>query len=395
MILPVLNSLRKTHPQIKCDLLALTTGRARAIEEGETPWGYSDFVRLYDEEAVAYWGNRLLAGNRSPDVDGNESCAYLGINYLDLIDQNGLQGAAEIYSREGRYGFRPLGFMRRLLDEIRPDVVIATNSPRTERAALEVAVQQKIPCVGMVDLFAQDGDSYISQKEKPNWTCVISERIKQRLVDRGFKSEGVIVTGSPAFDGLFSPRNRAAAEDFLKQRGWETLNPILWTGHIEPLADGVPDVEALYRFPLSIETALREFVTRRKDLALIVRYHPSQWQDFPRLGPHEKVYFSVPSQEAIHPLILASKAVVVQNSTVGLQAAVAGKPVVSLEHSLSVLESFSLSKLGVSTPCFSTGELPVVLDSLLASPAAAPQEYASDGNAADRVATVILRALAV
>lgn len=393
MVLPVIEALKTHAPDLECVLLALTTGYARAVAAGASPLGYKDLLHIVDTEAAMQWGQQLLGGNSNPDVSEQESIAYLGINYLDLIAQHGEEGAAAVYAKEGRYGFRPLNFMRRLLDEIQPDVVVATNSPRSERAALQMAITLGIPSIGMVDLFGQEDDTYIHQIAKPDWTCVISESVKQRLVEHGFPPKRVAVTGNPAFDGLFSPVNHAVAAAFVKDLGWQGLSPILWAGQIESTSDPTSEKSDGHTFAENVETTLRDLVSIRKDLALVIRYHPSQWHTFQRLPDQERVHFSVPSQEPIHPLILSAKAVVVQNSTVGLESAVAGKPVVSLEHSVAVKSSFSLAAMGVSTPCYSTKELPVILDKVLSEHAIQPAQFTSDGRAAERVASVIAGAL--
>jgi len=393
MILPVIEALKTQAPALTCVLLALTTGYAKAVAAGVSPLGYKDLLYLVDVDAAMHWGRRLLIGNSNPDVSEEESIAYLGINYLDLITQHGEDGAAAVYAKEGRYGFRPLNFMRQLLDEIQPDVVVATNSPRSERAALDVAIQLGIPTVGLVDLFGQEDDTYVHQIAKPDWTCVISESVKQRLVGHGFHPKSIAVTGNPAFDGLFSPLTQAVAQAFVKHRGWQWLAPILWAGQIDSTSDTTSEKKDGHKFAENVETTLRDFISSRKDLALVIRYHPSQWHTFHRLPDQERVHFSVPSQEPIHPLILAAKAVVVQNSTVGLESAVAGKPVVSLEHSLAVQSSFSLAAMGVSTPCYSTTELPAMLDKVLSEHTIMPAQFTSDGRAAERVASVITGAL--
>jgi len=371
----------------------LTTGYARAVAAGASPLGYKDLLHLVDAGAAMHWGRRLMLGNSNPEVSEQETIAYLGINYLDLISQFGQDGAAAIFAAEGRYGFRPLNFVRRLLDQIQPDVVVATNSPRTERASLQMAIQQGIPSVGMVDLFGLGDDTYVHQTAKPDWTCVISESVKQRLSEHGFHPKSVVVTGNPAFDGLFLTINQAAAADFTKNLGWQGLSPILWAGQIESLSDRTLEGEHGHKFAENVEATLRNLISIRKDLALVIRYHPSQWHTFRRLPDQERVHFSVPSQEPIHPLILSAKAVVVQNSTVGLESAVAGRPVVSLEHSEAVKSSFSLAAMGVSTPCFSTKELPAVLDRVLSGHAVKTAQFASDGRAAERVANIIASTL--
>jgi len=392
MVLPVIRALERMHPETECVLMALTTGHLKAGAIRPT-LGYRDFLHLVDEKAAKTWGERLSEGNTSPDVPRDETIAYLGINYLDLIAQHGEAGASDVYREQGRYGFRPLHFMRRVIEELQPGMVIATNSPRSEQAALEAAKVLGIPSVGMVDLFGLDSDTYVMRDIKPDWTCVISAAVRQRLIVRGFPVTGVVVTGNPAFDGLCATENVAKAQEFIAAHGWQGLSPILWSGHIEPAGFSASSTQAGHGLALEVETRLREWIRSRRDLALIVRYHPSEWHTFPRQPDQDRIHFSLPSLESIHPLILAARVVVVQNSTVGLESAVAGRPVVSLEYSPSVQRSFSLATMGVSTSCDSPQELVDVLDRVLRTPGIPPKEYASDGYAAERVAGVISLAL--
>ena len=393
MLLPVMRALRARWPEVDCRMLALTTGYKTALAAGERPLGYHDFLPLFDRAAALSWGERLIGDNTSPDVGREESLAYLGINYLDLVAQHGEQGAAERFAATGRHGFHPLHFMRLVLDELQPDLVVATNSPRSEAAALQAAGERGLPNVGLIDLFALEGDGYL-RRPPPQWTCVLAPAVRERVIAAGFAPSSVVVTGNPAFDGLQSPANRALAQAFLAERGWQGLTPILWAGQLEPAGFSATDTDRA-RFAREVEEALRAFVAARADLALIVRYHPGEWQFFPRRPDTDRIHFSAPLAETIHPLILAARAVVVQNSTVGLEAAIAGKAVVSMEASVSVQRSFSLAALGVSTACHTLAELPALLDRLLAAPVGTPGAYASDGQAAHRVAGVIAHALAL
>jgi len=391
MVLPVIRALRRLHPGVQCTLLALTTGHARALREGEQALGYRDFVHLIDGAAAQTHGRRLQQGNSSPDVSQEESLAYLGINYLDLVAQHGEAGAAALYAREGRYGFLPLHFMRRLFDELRPDVVVATNSPRSEQAALQVAVERGIPSVGMVDLFGMDSDTFVMRPVKPAHTCVIAESVRQRLVARGFPPESVAVTGNPAFDGLFAPANAQLARAFLQARGWLDHKVILFAGTWEAQAHPATDIPAGRSFPMQLEAILRDYVKQRADTALIVRYHPGDWFEYPRQADDARVHFSEPPREPIHPLILAASVVVNTNSTVGLESAVAGKAVISVENSPSVHVWFSLAQLGVSYPSPTHLDLPATLDRVLADPQPM-RAFQSDGQAGERVAAIVARA---
>lgn len=392
MVLPVIRELETQWPGVDCQLMALTTGhiKAKAVRPA---MGYRDCMHLVDASAARSWGERLSEGNTSPDVPLEETIAYLGINYLDLIEQHGADGASGIYRQHGRYGFLPLHFMRRLIDSVEPDVVVATNSPRSEQAALEAAKGLGIPSVGMVDLFGLDSDTYVMRDTKPDWTCVIAERVRERLVQRGFPPEGVVVTGNPAFDGLFSADNQRRAQAFLAEHGWQGLRPVLFAGHWEPQAHPATPVPVGQALPREIESVLREHVRQSPDLALIVRYHPSDWTQYPRLDDEARIHFSEPPKEPIHPLILASAAVVVQTSTVGLESAVAGKPVISVENSPAAHIWFSLAAQGVARPSATPQDLPETLThALRGTTMNADPAFRSDGRAAARVAKVVRNA---
>jgi hypothetical protein len=391
MVLPVVRDLRALLPGVGCELLALTNGFARAVKAGEHPMGYRDFLKLVNSDLALEWGRRLLPANSSPDVSEEESLAYLGINYLDLIAQFGEDEAARRYSEHGRYAFKPLHFMRLLFDEIRPDVVVATNSPRSEQAALEVAVEREIPSVGMVDLFGLDSDPYVSRPVKPDVTCVLADSVRDRLLARCFAPEGVRVTGNPAFDGLFDASNLNRAHEFLDSQGWRGRKVILYIGAWEPVDHPATEIGAGRVFPVEIEGILRRYVRERPDTALVVRYHPGDWFHYPRQPDEPQVHFSEPPSEPIHPLVLASTIVVTTNSTVGLEAAVAGKPVVSIENSPSVHHWFSLASLGVSYPSPTHHDLAATIDAVLVDPRPL-RAFQSDGCSARRVAQVVAEA---
>ncbi len=393
MTLPVVRSLESQLPGIDCQVMALTTA-FRQVSTSRTALRYQDFLHLVDAVAAREWGLYLRDQTHHPDVSEAETIAYLGINYLDLIAQHGESAAAQLYREHGRHCFKPMHFMRRVIASLQPDIVVATNSPRTEQAAIEVACDMGIPTLGMLDLYGLDTDAYASRTTMPDVICVIADVVRQRLLRRGVPPERVIVTGNPAFDGLFSAQNMHDARVFREKMGWQSRSCVLWAGHSEAHTHPNTPAPAGMAFPIEVERVLREHVVAHDGLSLVVRYHPSDWFRYPRHQWHPRIHFSETSHEPLHPLLLASNVVVVQTSTVGLEAAVAGKPVLAIENSPSAQGEFNLVRLGVANPCETAAQLPQRLDDVLRGALQTrATEYAGDGRSAHRVAILLAQAL--
>jgi hypothetical protein len=117
----------------------------------------------------------------------------------------------------------------------------------------------------------------------------------------------------------------------------------------------------------------------------VVRHHPNHWHRAPRAADTAQVRFSVATQEPVEGLVLAADAVVVQSTTVGLQAAVAGRPVLSLQCSPGALWGLDYAALGVARGVPTLDDLPQALDRTLAEPPA-PTRWARRQAAAPAVA---------
>ena len=87
----------------------------------------------------------------------------------------------------------------------------AVPRPRAERAAIEAAGELSIPSVCLVDLFAVDEKRWIGRPGYADRVCVLNEGVRQMLLAEGRTPDEVVVTGNPAFDGLFDPAHRQAA----------------------------------------------------------------------------------------------------------------------------------------------------------------------------------------
>ena len=381
MCLPVMRALHALVPGCEARILALTTAGGVARRAGEQPLGFRDFCD--DEQALRY-GEQLIGDQQHPDVTREESLAYLGWNFLEWVQSLGERAAWQRWRAVGRQGFRPVERMKRILARLQPDVVVATNSPRAEQAAIEAAHALGIPTLSMVDLFALPGDPYRARTVHADRITVLSEGTKRNLVEAGVDAARIVVTGNPAFDALAGPEAREAGQRFRSERGWGDAPVILWAGHLEPDEDA--------SLPQAVQEKLVQWTLARGDTCLAIRYHPNEWHRFAPPAPHPRLHWSRPDQEGLLPVLAAADIVVVQATTVGAQAHAAGKQVLGLSYSPLVQRTgMDYGRLGLGTSVPSLEALPALLQQQLAAVRRGPSAAGPRGHAAEAVAQEIAR----
>lgn len=359
MCLPVMQALRRLDSDCELQLMALTTAFGAASKAGETPLGYRDFCDAEADERIGRYGRQLLKGSeRHPVVSEEESIAYLGINFTELVDKWGEAAAFEQWGGSGRQSFLPVRFFKRVLERIRPDVLVTTNSPRSEQAAVMAAIELGIPSLSMLDLFALPRDPFLQRTVYADRLTVLSEATQRNLVTAGFDERRIFVTGNPAFDVLMTPQARQAGHDFRRSLGWEQKNIVLWAGHLEA-PDAVPQKFAGPGLALLVQDRLISWVQSRPDVCLVVRYHPNEWHCFTPLKGVPCVHWSQPDVEPLLPVLLASDQVLVQGTTVGTQAFIAGKRLLSMTFSPFVKNTgMDYQRLGMAESVMDLDTLP-------------------------------------
>lgn len=389
MVAPVVRQLEARG--VECVVLALTTGYRKAVQLGLRPLAYRDFVHLVEDldEALA-WGGKLEAGNRHPAVDPQESRLYLGVNYLQWVDELGPDAAAARYAQHGRRGFYPLRFMRRVLEELSPDAVVATNSPRSEEAALHAAQEMGIPTLSMTDLPLRPGDPFCQRPRHAGRVTVLSSDACDVLASVGVPRERIVVAGNPAFDALAHEDVYASGRSFRAALGWSKRKVVMFAGHEESRPATPPEWQGTL-FGQQVEQHLRDWVAAdNAKRGAIIRYHPSDSHLYPAGPPQAGVHRSEPERETLHQVLLAADILVVQTSTVGLEGALAGLPVLCLMFAPSVRDaSYNYAGLGLATPVGSFGELRSILDRKELPPAAHSERYPV-GSAARTIADEIV-----
>lgn len=367
-------------------ILGLTTAETYLKNQGLNSIGFRHLLEPGDEEALR-WG-AFLAKNldQSSSIPIEETIAYLGLSYQDLIDQLGRNKAEQLYAEKGRHAFLPVSILRRAISRFKPDIVLATNSPRAEQAAILAAGQLEIPSICINDLFALQEFQWLGKPGYANKICVLNDAVKAFLINKGRKPEDIEVTGNPAFDRLAD--NSLVKQGVLlrETKKWnDGKKNLLWASQPEPaLHPFMPGKVGDPCLPRSIETVLRQLVRERTDLRLIVRYHPSENISF---VPDTNIEFS-PISEDLGTLLYAVDGVAITCSTVGLEAALIGKPVFAVNSSIFTADT-PYVEFGIAIGCPTPRELPNLICQWLDQHINIHPRITLDGNATNKILEIM------
>jgi hypothetical protein len=341
MVAPVALAVQRAGiAQVK--VLGLTTAAPVVRASGLPLVQFKDFVEAGDEPALQR-GRELLRG-MDPVDDPEESAAYLGLSYVELEAAEGAGEAQRRYQQLGRQAFLPVRTMTRILERSKPDLVVVTNSPRAERAAVIAARDLSIPVVCTVDLFAIDEVRWIGAPDYAQRVCVLNDQVREFLVGAGRAPEQVVVTGNPAFDSLRDPENVQRGKVLRDRHGWSGQRVVLWPSQAEPAIhpfDGSPGDPQL---PSRVLAELVAWTLRNDDAVLCVR--PRAGEPAPLLPASDQIVLTGqdwPLPELLHAIDL----VVTLTSTVGLEGHLCGARLVQVLG--SVFEAaMPLARFGVA-----------------------------------------------
>ncbi len=349
MVIPVIRELEK-QPHIRVVTLALTLAGPMFTNAGLAYLGFRDVISAEDTEALA-WGRRLAAGQPKPDsgIGEEETIAYLGLSYWNLVQAHGEAEAAKLWQAQGRQAFLPLVALERVIARVKPDLVVATNSPRAERAAVEVANAKGIPTLCMVDLI---GIQHFHALESTYITVLMAPAIENMLAE-GVKrpKDAFHITGNPAFDRALDfsgPREaawRAAHFPGLAQNA----KTLLWID-----VSAYWDMEKLVLHIRSEDEILRDLdmvaqATLAQGVCMLLRPHPTQRKELflqwiQNCG-YEHVFFA--GHVPLHPLLHDVDVVATYNSTVALEAVLMRRRVVMLKY-YNAMHDLPLGEWGVA-----------------------------------------------
>lgn len=369
IVLPVARELRSRGHHVS--ILALTTAYRSAKEHGFEIFRYRDFIDDSDASALELGRELFAATPAHPSIDPEESVAYLGINMTELIEGRGREEANAAFKQKGRQAFLPVQFMTRILQRLQPDALLVTNSPRSERAATIAARKLGIPVTVVLNLPPDELKmEWLSAPDYGDRLCAPSEQARQTLIEAGRTPEQVVTTGNPAFDELAVENGSELRDRWRRRHG---------IGPDERAILFASQPDANRRFGLDIALGLSAALA--PDETLVVRPHPNELFKSDELPEGTRLSGrDDPLIEALH----GCDACIVVCSTVGLQAALTGRPVVVLLWPTSTTAPV-FHKMGIADSAATPAE------AVARSRSAQPRETSGwrVGGSAGRVADVV------
>lgn len=337
MVCPVVHALNRSdavaRKQLKIQVLGLPAATHTLQSNGIESIGFSDILDVNEDADAIVWGRLLAEKHHSPTigVEHDASVAYLGLNYKDMVLQYGETGAAELFAKKGRQAFFPVSIMGRIFDQLKPDFVVTTNSPRSEAAAIAVANDRGIDNLIMTDLFTGLG-GYLLQGKNITFLNVFAKNmfLADGLIDEA--SSQFYYTGNPAFDKI-GQQSRQKNVEWMNENfpglGYKTVvlhadMPGYWdrvkqSSHFKTKKETITELEACYA------------AARANGAFYLVRPHPSQDCAFYQNWVSQKEGAGLAAGCDLHELLVNVDLLIARTTTVGLEAALMKKRILQLD----------------------------------------------------------------
>ncbi len=344
---PVAQLLRQRD--VPVTILGLTTAGGYFNRMGLASLGVKDLVEHVPgyEFAVAT-GERLVEGRpRHSAVSAEETAAYMGVGYTALEKWAGVEDAKRLFVRSDRQAFRPVDFFVRLFEIAPPAALVGTNSPRSERAAFEAARDRGIPALCLVDLYAAFEIEWCASEKYADRICVLNDAVRDQFIERGVPPAKVTVTGNPSFDRIGRLDANALRRQYREKLGLDGDDRLLvCISQPEPERHPFSGVTGETSLPTDIERKFAAAFAHDNKVHLVFRLHPSEDRG-PSVDGARLRYGTV--EEPLDDILCAADCVVTCSSTVGLEAAMLGVPVVQITRSIFSAD-LPLAKMGYARP---------------------------------------------
>ena len=293
-----------------------------------------------------------LTISTNPTVEVDETQAYLGINFSDMVQTHGLIKAQALYRQYGRHSFLPIHAMKNMLEHFKPDLLLISNSPRSEQAAGLAARTLGIKCVCVNALLAIDEIAWLKNPQFADVVCVLNSQVKEFLCAQGRSPQQIRVTGNPAFDSLSDAKTKQCGRIFRKKLqkklGISCDFVLVWASQPEPTQHPTaPNKIGDSKLPLKVFDCIRNWLKTKKNVALVVRPHPNEPAP---VYSDEGIFVCTHQMLPISVVLQSCDTLVTLTSTVGVEAWALGKKVLQVKGSIFD-HALPLAELGFARAC--------------------------------------------
>lgn len=253
------------------------------------------------------------------------------------------------------------------MDLVSPDCVLASTSCNgldLEKVFVQEAGQRLVFSLSFVDFWSNYRLRYKSGTDfvLPAAIAVVDERMKSEMVETGFPSGIVHVTGHPAHGNLEARReafSKIPAEAARNQFGISDLGVLFISQPVFPEKDS-PDFDRAHR-GFSKETVLPEFIRALEQVAvrsgrnvsLLIRPHPREAEDDFSTFTSGKIGIRICRDGAVDEILRAVDLVAGMDSALMLDACLLGCVVFSLQPGLNRTDALPSNRWGLSWPAYS------------------------------------------
>lgn len=294
-----------------------------------------DAARYLAPEFREVSASRELAFRRLAHVVSAKSSPLAGIGCLPELERAAEEGTLDRLFAELERLIPPDEGLRRFLESQRLDLVVSISrvnvgGPQTD--VVKCATALGIPTGTVVyswDNLTCGGVLHVQPDRLFVWNEV---QVREAAELHGYDPASVIVTGAPRFDRLFESKPSASRADLLQELGLDPArSTILYLGSAKFVSPHEPE------FVTAWSAALRSSGDERiREANLLVRPHPQAvetkaWTDWrPPVGIFVPPRVVRTRAQDLLDQVSASDAVVALNTSASIEAAILGKPVLTI-----------------------------------------------------------------
>lgn len=285
--------------------------------------------------------------------------------------------------------------LRRHLKKEEFDVLVAGTSQGNtiDKKAIMMARKLKIPSIAIVDFWSNYKMRFSDPNSEnlrylPNFIFVMDDYCKREMAREGFNPQSIFVTGNPYFDDL-----KERMGNLKKINGKYILFFCQPFTEIEEISWGFDEIEV---FEDLVETFEKLNINKK----IVIKMHPrsKHLKKFDTIMKDSKLDIIIDNKTSSEKLIKNSFLVTGMNSIALMEAALAGKKVLSYQPNLNKKDPLISNKMGLTKAVYKKKQLLKIIKKLVKSKPpkiSSPKLKCFEGKSTDRVIKEIYKILLI